>query len=396
MQKYIIGAVALMAMCSCGHSGAEHNHDAHEAETAAHAEPAGHDHEHEHGHEGHEGHAHAGGEIILEPEVAARFGVRVDTVAPGDFATTLRASGTVMASGESDAVVSAPTAGIVHFAGGMNPGRDVGRGAVIATIDARGMAGGDANAAAKAALEAAKTEYERIESLYAKQMATVGERNAALASYRAAQAAYSPSASTGRATSPIAGTVTALAVREGQYVNAGDIIANVAAKGNLTLRIDIPQKYYSSASSFGDAVLELSYLPAPVSVSELGGKRLGATPMPQGGSSAYVPVYFSVPRGSGIIPGSTFAAYLVGAPRTGVITLPVGALSEQQGQYFVYEKLDAEGYAKIPVTVGATDGRRVEIVSGVHQGMPVVTEGTTTVRLAESSGNIPEGHTHNH
>lgn len=387
MQKYIIGIVAVLAMCSCGHSGDGHNHEEHAAEVAD--EHAGHNH-------GHEGHAHAGGEIILEPETAERFGVCVDTVAAGDFTTTLRASGTVMASGESDAVVSAPTAGIVHFAAGMNPGKDVGRGTVVATIDARNITGGDANAVAKVALEAAKTEYERIESLYEKQRATVGERNAALESYLAAQAAYSPAASSGRATSPIAGTVTALAVREGQYVGAGDIIANVAAKGDLTLRIDIPQKYYFSAASFGDAVIELSYLPAPVSVRELGGKRLGTAPMPQGGASAYVPVYFSVPRGSGIIPGSIFSAYLIGSPRQGVITLPVGAFSEQQGQYFVYEQLDAEGYAKIPVTVGATDGRRMEVISGVHPGMAVVVEGATTVRLAESSGNIPEGHSHNH
>ncbi|MBP3537307.1 MAG: efflux RND transporter periplasmic adaptor subunit [Muribaculaceae bacterium] len=377
MKKILICAFAAVALCACGKS--------HEGEAA------GENHEApEHGHQ------HEGSEIIVEPEVAARFGLKTDTVTAGEFATTLRASGTVAASGEADGVVSAPTAGIVRFVAGMNPGKNVSHGTTVATIDARGMSGGDSNAAARAALEAAETEYERIEALYKQQLATVGERNAALAAYRAAKAAYSPSASTGAAVSPIAGTLTSLTVREGQYVNAGDIIATVAAQGNLTLRIDIPQRSYADAATFTDAVVDFSYLPNPVTVSSLGGKRLGATPMPAGGSSAYIPVYFSVPRGSGIIPGSAFTAYLLGAPRQGVVTVPVSALSEQQGRYFVYERLDEEGFVKVPVTTGASDGRRIEILSGVHPGMNIVTEGVTTVRLAENSGNIPEGHTHNH
>lgn len=375
-----LGAASL-ALCSCtrgaGETGSGEVHDAG-------------------AHEGHEDHAHASGEIIVEPSVASRFGLRVDTVAAGDFTVALRASGTASNSGEADGVVSSPTAGIVRFVSGINPGSDVRRGTVVATVDASGMSGGDANAAARAALENARTEYERIEALYKEQMATVGERNAALAAYRAAQAAYSPAASSGEVKSPVAGTITSLAVREGQYVEPGEVVATVAADGNLTLRIDIPQKFYSSAPSFTDAVLEFSYLPGTVTVAELGGKRLGTSPAPSGAASAYLPVYFTVPRGSGIIPGSSFRAYLLGAPRHGVITLPVSALSEQQGQYFVYEQIDDEGFVKIPVTLGESDGRRVEILSGISEGMRIVTDGVTTVRLAENGANIPEGHSHNH
>ncbi len=421
MQKNILFiSIAALALCACSHShDATHDHSEHDHETHEHAHGHVHEHGHvhsadehdghahsadEHAHEAaasvhshaHEGHTHASDEIIVEHEIAERFGLKVDTVKAGDFVTTLRVSGSVANSGEADAVVSSPTAGIVHFVGGANPGMNVRRGSTIATVDAAGTSGGDTNKAAKASLDVAKAEYERIATLYKDQLATIGELNAALAAYRTAEAAYSPNASSGTATSPIAGVLTSLVVREGQYIAAGEVIATIAAEGNLTLRIDIPQKHYSTAASFKDAVLEFSYFEAPVSVSELGGKRLGTATIPSGTSSAYIPIYFSIPRGSGIVAGSTCTAYLIGAPRSGVVTLPVSALSEQQGQYFVYEQLDAEGFAKIPVTIGASDGRRVEILSGVHPGMSIVVEGTTTVRLAESGANIPEGHSHNH
>jgi multidrug efflux pump subunit AcrA (membrane-fusion protein) len=71
-------------------------------------------------------------------------------------------------------------------------------------------------------------------------------------------------------------------------------------------------------------------------------------------------------------------------------------LTEQQGVYFVYEKIDEEGYRKLPVTIGESDGKRVVIKSGLKGGEAIVTEGAMTVRLAESSGVAIEGHNHNH
>ena len=78
------------------------------------------------------------------------------------------------------------------------------------------------------------------------------------------------------------------------------------------------------------------------------------------------------------------------------MTVPNSALSEQQGQYFVYEQVHPEVYMKVPVTIGESDGRRTEILSGIEPGKTIVTQGVTTVRLAETSGNIPEGHSHSH
>ncbi len=368
----------IILLSACGHHQASEEHDHaneghnHDAETAA-----------AHG---------AEGEIVLHSEVAAQFGVEIDTVGRGDFSTALRASGLGITAN-----VSAPTAGIVRIAPGIELGKDLSRGSVVATIDASGMSGGDANAAARAALEAAKTEYERMESLYADRLATIGERNAALAAYNQAKAAYSPSASAGRATSPIAGTLTSLDVRQGQYVDAGQVIATVASGGEQTLRIDLPQRYNAMASSLTDAVIAMPYDNQTIRLSEVGGRRLSKAPVAAtGAAAAFVPVYFSAGNARGLVAGTTFTAYLLGSPRAGVVSVPATAISEQQGNYFVYEQLDGECYAKRRVEIGATDGRRVEILSGIVPGTPIVGKGVTTVRLAETGSNIPEGHSHNH
>ena len=76
--------------------------------------------------------------------------------------------------------------------------------------------------------------------------------------------------------------------------------------------------------------------------------------------------------------------------------MPVSALSEQQGEMFCYVQTDDECYEKRPVTLGRNSGDRVEVVSGLSPGDKVVTGGVTFIRLAETSGVVPEGHSHNH
>ena len=408
MRKLIILPL-VFALCACGgHNEADdhshHNHG-HEAEDHAHHHDHGHSEEdHEHHHHGHEaGHQHgeakqasANGEITLHKETADAFGVVIDTVASGDFSSAVKAAGVVITAADADAVVSAPTAGIVRFAAGIEPGKALGRGAAVATIDASGVTGGDANVAAKAALDVAKAEYERIETLYKDRLVTVGERNAALAAYNAARAAYSPAAATGKAVSPIAGTITSLAVRQGQYVNAGDLIATVASPGEHTVRIDLPQRHYAQAPTFTDATVVMPYTGSTIRLGQYGGKRIQGTPVASQGAAAYVPLFFSAGNAPGFVAGTTFTAYLLGEPRHNVVSVPSTAISEQQGDFFVYEQLDDECYAKRRVETGATDGMRTEIISGIAPGTRIVGKGVTTVRLAETGSNIPEGHTHNH
>ena len=134
---------------------------------------------------------------------------------------------------------------------------------------------------------------------------------------------------------------------------------------------------------------------ATFTVSDRGGRRTGSATSSANAAGGYIPVYFTA-SGVGQPAGTPFTAYLIGSEREGVITVPVSALSEQQGTFFVYLHTGGEHFAKQPVTIGESDGLRAEITGGLEPGSVVVTEGVSAVRLAETSAVAPQGHTHNH
>lgn len=338
-----------------------------------------------------------GDEIILMPDVAERMGVVTDTVRPGDFHETLSVGGEITSAPSSKAVVTSPTSGIVTLAPGLTDGTKVGRGEAIATVSAKNMSGGDSNAAALAAMEAAKRELDRITPLHADGIVSTRDYNAALQAYETAKAAYSPSAASGRAVSPIAGTVGRLLVSPGSFVNAGDPIADISSASTITLRADLPDRQARLLDSVKDANFRTAYSDKWYNIGELNGKVSAST----GGAgtaagAGYSPIYFTFDNPGNIVPGTYAEVILLGSPREGVISVPTESLSEQQGALFVYVRLNDHGYEKRHVTTGGNDGIRTEILSGLKTGERVVVKGATIVKLAESSGAVPEGHSHNH
>lgn len=380
--KYIfMASILAFSMAAC-HS---HNDSAHAEESEEH------EHEHEHGH----GHEHGGDEIVLEPEDAARFGVEVDTVRASVFTETLKVSGEILPSSADRGVIAAPTAGIVRLASGINPGTQVSAGQAIATVTARNVSGGDANQAAKVALDNAKRELDRVTPLLADGLVTRREYNEALSAYESAKAAYSPAAASGAAVSPRAGVITSVNVGDGEYVETGQAIATVAANSSLTLRALVPAAQAEFLPRVSGAVMSF-HNGQTVDIAGHSGRLLSSAPASAGETPGYVPVYFSFSSTAPVIPGSATEVYLKGAERTGVISLPIDAIVEQMGQKFVFIREGDHAYHKHPVSVGNSDGQRIEIKSGIEPGEIAVVRGSTFVRLAEQATVAPEGHSHNH
>lgn len=350
--------------------------------------------EHEHGH-GHEeaDHAHSE-EIVLEPQIAEKFGVQTDTVRIGSFNSSIRVSGEILPSNDNSAIITAPLAGIVRYSSNLNVGSTISKGALVANIDATGVSGGDSNKAALATLNAAKREVERLKPLYEDKLVSASTYNAAQAAYEQAKATYSSSASSGRASAPISGTVTELFVANGEYAQAGSPIASISSDTRLTVRADVPDRYRKDINLFTDARIQLTQDNTTVTISELNGRRINSSNA--GSSAGYIPVWFEFNNDGSLVAGATVEIYLLGQSAGDAISIPLTALSEQQGNYYVYQKIDEEGYHKLKVTLGSSDGQRVVITSGLKGGEEIVTNGVTTIRLAENSGVVPEGHSHNH
>jgi RND family efflux transporter MFP subunit len=352
-------------------------------------------HTHEHHHDGeHDEHSD---EIVLTPQQAEQFGVSTTVLAPGEFNDAIKVSGQVVSATGAEGVVTATSLGVVHLSSSISVGATVHKGQSLASISGKGLAGGDVNEAAAVEVEAAKRELERIKPLHADGIVSTSTYNAALRAYESAKAAYSGSKAGGSAIAPIAGVITSLDVTEGQYVEAGFPIATISSSQKLILRADVPERDAAAVRTVSSAKFVTTSSSQVYDLKDLNGRIVTTTAVAGAQQRpGYLPIYFSFDNTGAIISGAYADVYLLTAPRSNVLSVPKEAIVEQQGNHFAYTRLDEEGYQKHKVTLGASDGSNYEIVSGLKAGDEVVTKGAIAVKLAESSGAVPEGHSHNH
>lgn len=414
---YGIGVLCAYLLAGCaGHSTeAEHDHDHEHEEAAVHDhehedhdheheeadhdhehEEAGHDHEHDHEHEA----AANPGEVVFKEANAKAVGLQTITVTPGAFTQVIRTSGQVLAAQGEESVMVATVPGVVSFGSvPFTDGTAVRKGQAVLSIASNGLSEGDVAVRAKAAYEAAKLEFERMEALVADRIVSAKEFEQAKLNYANAKAAYEAVADKQTAkgvavVAPLNGYLKNIQVKEGDYVSVGQPLATIAQSNRLMLRADVSERYYSSLPMVQSAHFKTPYDEQVYRLADLRG-RLLSYGRASGGDSFFVPVTFEFDNKGAILPGSFVEVYLLTKPLEQVISVPVESLIEEQGLYSVYVRLDANCYRKQPVTLGANNGVEVQILSGLHGGEAVVTKGAHQVKLASASNAIP-AHSHSH
>ena len=298
----------------------------------------------------------------------------------------------VLSAPDDQLIVVAPSSGILTFAHGIIEGKKVTTGNAIVSVSARGISGGDANEASRITYESAKAEYERVTPLHNDGIISTKDYNAIKQAYEQAKAAYTGYSSGSTASAISNGVITKLLVKQGEYVAVGQPIAVISGNTRLTLRADMPEKYYNFLPLISTANIRPAYTEDVISLSNLNGKLVSSSATTS--QPGYIPVFFTFDNDGSVIPGTFVEVYLIGATRKNVIVLPVDAVTEQQGKFYVYVKLDDECYEKRLVTLGGTDGQSYEIKSGLTRKDEVVSRGAIIVKLAEASGAIPAGHSH--
>ena len=404
-----MGVLGLFILGSCnskpGNNPEEHNHG-----TEAHD----HDHEgHDHENEGHsatkecEGHNHGSeasesehsDEIILPKAKAEAAGVKVSTIEPGTFEQVIKTSGQVLAAQGDESVAVATVAGVVSFRGKVTEGMSVGKGTALVTISSSNIADGDPVQRARIAYDISRKEYERMQALVKNKIVSDKEFAQAEQNYENARISYEALAKNHSAggqavTSPISGFVKNILVKEGDYVTIGQPLVSITQNRRLFLRAEVSEKYYPSLRTIGSANFKTPYDNKVYELKELNG-RLLSFGKSAGENSFYVPVTFEFDNKGDIIPGSFVEVYLLSSPMENVLSLPRTALTEEQGLFFAYLQLDEEGYKKQEVTLGADNGKSVQVLSGIKAGDRVVTQGAYQVKLASASNAIP-AHSHEH
>ena len=391
--------LGLVALASCGKSaGRAHDHEGHDhgVEAVAHDHAReGHDHEAEVAAHG----AGASDEIVVSPEKAEAAGIVVEAVRPAAFREVIATSGQVLPVQGSERTLVANVAGVVSFPRPLVEGMAVRAQTVLLTLSSAHLQDGDPAERARIAYETAKTEYERAQRLVDDRIVSQKDFNTIRERYENARLAYEALLPSGNGQGVAvraaeSGYVKACLVKEGDYVAVGQPLVTLVRNDRLYLRADVPERYYSRLADVSTAHFRTSDSDTVYRLDDWHG-RLLAYGQATGGGSYYVPVTFELDNPGNVLPGAYAEVFLLGRERAEVISVPRSALTEEQGVHFVYLQLDASCYRKQAVTLGATDGQRVEIRSGLQGGERLVTRGAIHVKLASASNAIP-AHTHNH
>ena len=384
MKNYILtGTLCMFLFGGCGEHAHDHEHEGHDHEAEIHAE---------------EKTAHSD-EIVLTPEKAKAAGVEAEVIHPGAFREVIQAGGQILSAQGQEATVVAASSGVVSFSRKIAEGIEVGQGSELLSVSAEHIQEGDPVRKAKVAYEKAKEEYERAEKLVGSQIVSQKEFAALHEAYQKARLTYeallpSKSGKGVAVKAPIGGFVKNCLVKEGDYVTVGQPLMTVTQMRRLVLKADVSERYYAQLPRIVSANFKTPYNNTVYSLENLGGKVLSFGKS-SGDTSYYVPVTFEFDNRGDMVPGAFVEVFLLSGERQGVISLPESALTEEQGLYFVYLKLDDECYKKQEVQLGTSNGERVEILSGLKDGDTVVTRGAIHVKLAAASNAIP-AHSHNH
>jgi cobalt-zinc-cadmium efflux system membrane fusion protein len=375
----------------------------------------------------HENLAAARAAIPVEPEVPGRIPFLKEQQWPIDFATaivserpirpTLRVSGTLRARADGEVMVTASAVGRVATSGRAFPrlGDRVSvndlLGALAPRLESADLASLDlAVKSAGLELRFAERERERLEALRVE--GAVPERRAqeAVRMAETAQAALAaarrrldqfhrvertagPGDGAVPLRAPLSGTVTAVHVAPGTFVEMGTPLFRVTDLTQLWLEARVPEADVGrldrprGASFFVEGIAESIDLPAEALIAR------GQVIDPQ---SLTLPVIYAVDNASGRLPAGAFCrVLLVNGEERRAVAVPEPALVDDGGIFVVFVQMEGESFERRIVRLGARDRGFVEILHGVKVGEHIVTRGAWSVKLAAASGSIPaHGHSH--
>jgi membrane fusion protein, heavy metal efflux system len=344
-----------------------------------------------------------GGEISFLKEQAWKLEFANAPVKKETMYDVVKATGEILSAPGDEVTVAARSNGVVKFAGNVNVnGAAVRQGQTIFTITGGEIPFENVEAAkqsARAELTTAQAEYNRASELIKDKLITQGEFQAARLRLQNAQIALNNlnknySAGGRSLAAPINGFIKNIMVSEGDFVSAGQPLATITKNQRLLLRADVSLKDADRISSIQEANFTIIQNKLTYNTSNLNG-RLLTIAKSTGNNTPFLPVHFQIDSRPGMIPGSFAEVYLKTVPIYNALVIPASALVEEQGIYYVYVQTGGESFEKREIKLGANDGEKVQVISGLAEGERIVTKGAYQIKLAQASGAMP-GHGHEH
>jgi RND family efflux transporter MFP subunit len=320
------------------------------------------------------------------------------------FGQVIKTTAQIQSAQGDEALVTAKTSGVISLPGlGLTEGINVSNGQALLTIKGSGLA--ENNSAVRFAeaqnnFEKASADYERAKLLAEDMIVSEKQLLEVKTQYENARSVYENlkqnfSAAGQTVFSPMSGFVKQIFVRNGQYVEAGQPLTVISQNKSLLLRAELQQKYARDLLSIATANIRTTEDDKTYTLEELNGKVLsvGKTTTTE---NFLIPVTIQVNNVGSFIPGGFVELYLKTISNSRALTIPVSAVLEEQGNFFVYVQVTPELFEKREIKTGATDGIRTEVISGLVDDERIVLKGAVLIKLSQATGALDahSGHVH--
>jgi len=194
---------------------------------------------------------------------------------------------------------------------------------------------------------------------------------------------------------PVNGVITWADVVPGQVVDAGERLIAVVNTEKLWLVAQVYEADSARIEETVGAMFTVSGLDQPIVLDQDSGASLIAVGAAVDPITRTVPVIYEFDNPGNLKPGMYAQATIFTEGARPVLAIPNQAVVEDNGVPIVFVMDGGESFNKRRVALGVRDGAHVEVVSGVADGERVVSRGAYEIKLATTSGAIPEhGHQH--
>ena len=376
--------------------------------------PEEHSHSHGHSHAGHDhsAHSHAPhpghgmetegkpGDVTLTKEQSWKIDFATEVATESDFGGSVKVIAKVEALPGDFTTIVATASGKVQFAGNVVAGTRVSVNEPLFYLDGSDVTDNDAAvkfAEAESNYELAKADYERKKELFINKIVAEREYQAAEALYRQAEARFESmkrSFGEGKVTlkPAINGYVATVLVANGDYVQPGTPLATIQRSGGVNVVAELPVRYATVLQNIIRVNVETDR--DVYDVDAVGGNcTIGSA----ANECNMLPVTVSLCELPGVVTGSVVTLYLSFASTIGhTVAVPRTALVEEMGNIFVFVQNNPVSFEKRSVKVGETDGRYVQVLSGIEPGERVVSKGGIILKLSQGAAALDPhaGHVH--
>ncbi len=315
---------------------------------------------------------------------------------------TIRTTGQVLIPPSDEAVISAKSSGIVNFNGNSYiSGMNVFKGEGLFSVSGSNL--NEQNINTK--ILEARYEYEKAESEYKRAVELVKDKIISEKEFLAIENTYDISRTLYKSLtqnysnsgikvfSPISGFIRTINVQQGQFVEAGQTLAVISKNSRLLIKADLSQKYFDIINQIQSANFRTPD-GKTYDTESLNGRYI-ISGKSTGQDNLLLPINFEIDYRNDLIPGTFIEVFLKTTRIPDALVIPVSALIEEQGVFYVYVQTSGEGFEKREVNITGSDGMLVQVLSGINEGERVVTKGAYQIKLASMSGTMPvHGHEH--